>query len=59
MILRSFIIMLKKALSSRYKTINDLLGLNYYFDPEKDREYIQEKKEYAQSLLSNIEKILK
>jgi len=51
--------MLKKALSSRYKTINDLLGLNYYFDPEKDREYIQEKKEYAQSLLSNIEKILK
>jgi len=47
----------KKALSIRHKTINDLLGTEYFFDLEKDRKYTQETKEYAQSLLDNVEKI--
>lgn len=49
----------KKALNSRYKIINDLLGIDYYFDLEKDKEYIQEKRQYAQSLLDSVEKIFK
>lgn len=49
----------KKALNIRYKVINDLLNINYYFDQEKDKEYIQENREYAQSLLDNVEKIFK
>lgn len=47
----------KRILSAKCKIINDLLNINYYFDPEKDKDYIQEKKEYAQSLLDNVEKI--
>ena len=47
----------KKALESRYKIIIALL--DFYFDPEEDKEYIEEKTNYAQSLLNNIENIMK
>ena len=49
----------KKALSARYKIINDLLDVDYYFDPEKDNEFIQEKRRRAQFLLDNVEKMFR
>lgn len=47
----------KTALTKRNKIINDLLSVDYYFDPEKDKKYIEEKKSTAQFLLDNVEKI--
>lgn len=46
----------KKALNIRYKTIISLL--DFYFDPEEDREYIKEKTDYAKALLDNVENIM-
>lgn len=47
----------KKALEARYKIIIALL--DFYFHPEEDREYIEEKKDYARMLLDNVENIMK
>lgn len=46
----------KKALDLRHKTIIALLNL--YFDPEVDKNYIQEKINYSKSLLDNVENIM-
>lgn len=47
----------KKALELRYQAI--LALLNLYFDSEQDKEYIQEKQNYARAMLENGEKIMK
>lgn len=46
----------KKALEIRHKTV--IVLLNFYFDPEKDKEYIEEKINHAKALLDNIENII-
>jgi hypothetical protein len=46
----------KKALTARYKIIISLL--DYYFDPKEDKEYIEEKTNYAKTLLDNVENIM-
>ncbi|MDD5289936.1 MAG: hypothetical protein PHT40_01895 [Patescibacteria group bacterium] len=48
--------MCKKALDMRYKTIIALLDL--YFDPVKDKGYIEEKINYGRTLLNNAENIM-
>lgn len=47
----------KKALELRYQVI--LALLNLYFDPEIDKEYIEQKQEHARAILNNVEKIMR
>ena len=47
----------KKALDLRYKMIIALL--DFYFDPDGDKEYIEERTNYARTLLNNVENIMK
>lgn len=44
------------ALRNRYEAINDLLNVRHYFDPKDDKEYIEEKRNSARSLL-NVENL--
>jgi len=46
----------KKALEIRYKMIITLL--DFYFNPEEDKEYIEEKISYAKTLLDNVENVM-
>lgn len=46
----------KKALEIRYKAIVALLEL--YFDPEEDKEYIEERTSYARAMLNNVESVM-
>lgn len=47
----------KKALELRYKIIIALL--DFHFDPVENKEYIEEKTNYARALLDNVEGIFK
>ena len=47
----------KKALEVRYKIIIALL--DFYFDPQEEGEYIEERKNYAKALLDNVESVMK
>ena len=49
----------KELMNQTNKTINDMLNIKYYFDPKEDKEYIEKKKQWAQSLLSNLEEIFR